>query len=149
MSSQLVANHTDDVEVYHGDEICRQKSRQLLREISLPEGLLPLENFVEVGYNRTTGFAWLKQKNKKEHKFRLISRNVMYDTEVTAFVEERRLKRLTGVKAKELMVWLSISDIYIDNPSSGKITFSGPVGITRSFPTLAFDLEEENNGEKK
>ncbi|KAL0014235.1 hypothetical protein SO802_001304 [Lithocarpus litseifolius] len=64
------------------------------------------------------GFMWLKQKCKKEHRFRSIDRNVSYDNEVMAFVEERRMRKLTGVKTKELLIWVSISDIYIDDPSS-------------------------------
>lgn len=142
MSSQLVANHRENAEIYNGEALCKQKSLQLLEEISLPKGLLPLDELVEVGYNRTSGFVWLKQKKKKEHRFRLIGRNVSYDTEITAFVEERRMKRLTGVKSKELFIWVSISDIYIDESNPDKIAFvNSTTGISKSFPTSAFDLE--------
>uniref|UniRef100_A0A5B6YIU2 DUF538 family protein n=1 Tax=Davidia involucrata TaxID=16924 RepID=A0A5B6YIU2_DAVIN len=143
MSSQQIANHRENAEIYHGEAICKQKSRELLEKISLPKGLLPLDDLVEVGHNETTGFVWLKQKKKKEHKFRLIGRNVSYDTEVTAFVDDRRMRRLTGVKSKELLIWISISEIYIADPSSGKITFGTPTGISRSFPVSAFEIEDE------
>ncbi|KAM4101196.1 hypothetical protein ACB094_05G125500 [Castanea mollissima] len=143
MSRQQVTNHREQAEIYHGEELCKQKSQDLLNEISLPKGLLPLTDVVEVGYNRTTGF-----KRKKEHRFRSIGRNVSYDNEVTAFVEDRRMKKLTGVKTKELLIWVSISDIYIDDPSSGKITFANPTGISRSFPVSAFELDNEGNSGK-
>ncbi|KAK9267724.1 hypothetical protein L1049_010157 [Liquidambar formosana] len=149
MSSQLVANHRENAEIYNGDALCEQKTLQLLDEISLPKGLIPLDEIVEVGYNRNSGFVWMKRNKKKEHRFRRIGRQVSYDTEVTAFVENRRMKRLTGVKSKELLFWVSISDIYIDDPDSGKITFGNPTGISRSFPVSAFDLEVEGDGQKK
>ncbi|KAB1221324.1 hypothetical protein CJ030_MR2G005631 [Morella rubra] len=149
MGSRQIANHRADAEIYHGEALCKQKYRELLGEISLPGGLLPLDDVVEVGYNRTTGFVWLTQKRKKEHRFRSIGRSVSYDTEVTAFVEERRMRRLTGVKSKELLIWVTISDIHIDDPGTGKITFANPTGISRSFPVSAFELDEGNSGDNK
>ncbi|GFS36480.1 uncharacterized protein LOC130753586 [Actinidia eriantha] len=142
MSSQQIASNRENAEVYHGEALCKQKSKELLEKISLPRGLLPLDDLVEVGYNEATGFVWLRQKKKKEHIFRRIGRKVAYDTEVTAFVEERRMRRLTGVKSKELLIWVSLSNIYIDDPNSGKITFGTSSGLSRSFPVSAF--EEEN-----
>jgi hypothetical protein len=81
--SQQIANHIEDTKIFHGKTLCKQKSQDLLAEISLPRGLLPLNDFVEVGYNRTTSFVWLKQKCKKDHHFRSIGRNVSYNTDVT------------------------------------------------------------------
>jgi|UniRef100_A0A2N9E5T6 hypothetical protein len=83
MASQQIANHREDTKIFHGEVLCKQKSQDLLAEISLPRGLLPLDDVVEVGYNHTTGFVWLKQKRKKDHRFRSIGHNVSYDTEVT------------------------------------------------------------------
>ncbi|KHN47322.1 hypothetical protein glysoja_020190, partial [Glycine soja] len=93
-----IEHHREEAEIYEGEALCMQKSRLLLDEILLPRGLLPLENIVEMGYNRPTGFVWLKQRNKKEHRFATIGRTVSYETEVTAFVEEHRMR----VKTKEL-----------------------------------------------
>lgn len=154
-AQQLIASHRDGAEIFHGEEVCKQKSHQLLDKMSLPRGLLPLEDVVEFGYNATSGFVWLKQKKRKEHRFRSVGRTVSYDAEVMGFVEEHRMRRLTGVKSKEILIWVSISDIYVD-PSSDpdKITFANGTGISRSFPVSAFQLEEEdgdgngNNGQK-
>ncbi|KAJ8771809.1 hypothetical protein K2173_026986 [Erythroxylum novogranatense] len=129
-------------EVYHGDEICQEKSKQLLREIGLPNGLLPLHDIEECGIVRETGFVWLKQKKSITHKFEQIGKLVTYATEVTAVVEPNKIKKLTGVKTKELLIWVSLSDIYIDDPSSRKITFQTPAGLFRTFPTSAFMVEE-------
>ncbi|KAG5574185.1 hypothetical protein H5410_054319 [Solanum commersonii] len=82
----------ENAEVYTDPLICMKKSLELLEEINLPHGILPLEDVVEVGRNHETG----------------------------SFVENRRLKNVTGVKTN---------------------------GIKKSFPVSALELEEEE--EKK
>ncbi|KAI3942816.1 hypothetical protein MKW92_035148 [Papaver armeniacum] len=148
MASQMIENHRENAETYTGDEICKAKSLELLNEISLPNGLLPLEDVTEVGYNQTSGFVWLRQKKKKEHYFKSVGKPVSYAAEVTAFVEKHRLKKITGVKSKDTMLWVTLSDIYISDPSSGKITFKTPFGLSRTFPVSAF-VNEETEEEKK
>ncbi|GER46892.1 hypothetical protein STAS_23952 [Striga asiatica] len=130
-------------EMYEGDEICQEKSRFLLTEMNLPNGLLPLKDMEECGYVKETGFVWLRQKAKCEHRFEKIGRPVRYATEVTAYVEPNRIRKLTGVKTKELLLWVTLSDIYVDDPPTGKITFKTPAGLSRSFPVEAFQIEEE------
>ncbi|XP_054794018.1 uncharacterized protein LOC129307305 [Prosopis cineraria] len=148
MATHLIATHGDNAEVYHGEDLCKQKSRELLGEICLPEGLLPLNDIIEVGHNRSTGFVWLKQKKRNEHRFEAIRRTVLYESEVTAFVEMRRMRKVTGVKSKELFFWVTISDIFIDDPDSAKIAFANSSGISRSFPVSAFQLQEEDQEKK-
>ncbi|GER24594.1 hypothetical protein STAS_00122 [Striga asiatica] len=143
MASQQIASHRENAEVHTGDAVCKQKSLELLERMHLPRGLLPLDDILEVGYNEATGFVWLKQKKSKTHVFRAIGRSVWYDTEVTAFVQDRRMKQVTGVKSKELLIWVTISDISIRDPDSGKITFSTPTGLSRSLPVSAFEEGEE------
>ncbi|KAL5989964.1 hypothetical protein ACLOJK_010859 [Asimina triloba] len=147
MSSQTtIESYRENAEIYTGDAICKQKSIELLEELHLPRGLLPLDDILEVGYNRDAGFVWLRQKAKRDHVFRKIGKTVSYAPEVTAFVEERRMKKMTGVKSKELLIWISLSEMFIEDPATGKITFKTPAGLGRTFPVSAFELEE---GEKK
>ncbi|KAM3284656.1 hypothetical protein P3S67_023455 [Capsicum chacoense] len=149
MSQQLIESHRENAEVYTDPVVCKQKTLQLLKEINMPNGLLPLEDIFEVGRNLETGFVWLKQKKAKEHKFKKIGKLVWYDTEVTAFVEDRRMKKVTGVKSKEILIWVALTDISITDPEGKKITFGTPTGISRSFPVSAFEEEEEKEDEKK
>ncbi|MQL98291.1 hypothetical protein Taro_030996 [Colocasia esculenta] len=144
MGSQncIVDNHREGAEVFHGDAICKKKTAELLRELGLPLGLLPLEEVEELGYHRESGFMWVTQKKKREHNFRTIKQLVSYAAEVTAFVEHRKLKKITGVKTRELLLWLSVVEVYIDDPSAGKITFKTGTGLSDSFPTSAFDPEQ-------
>ncbi|KAL0692921.1 hypothetical protein Bca4012_060101 [Brassica carinata] len=107
--------------------------------MNLPKGLLPLDTMTEIGFNKSTGYFWIKMKNKVQHKFKTIGKNVSYDSEVTAFVENRRMRSLTGIKSRELLVWVTISEIYVDDLDTNKITFAGLSGLSRSFPVSAFE----------
>nr|XP_043620363.1 uncharacterized protein LOC122592234 [Erigeron canadensis] len=85
----------------------------VLEEYGLPLGLLPLADVIEVGFVKTTGYMWIVQKKKVEHTFKLIKKQVSYDTEITGYVEKKRIKKLKGVKAKELMLWPPVNDISV------------------------------------
>ncbi|KAL9454606.1 hypothetical protein AB3S75_010080 [Citrus x aurantiifolia] len=110
----------------------------LLKKFELPEGLLPLANVVEVGYVETTGYMWIVQQNKVVHEFKMISKLVSYDTEINGYVDKMKIKKLRGVKAKELMLWPPVSEIKVDDPPTGKIHFKSLAGITKTFPVEAF-----------
>ncbi|KAJ9135881.1 hypothetical protein P3X46_033006 [Hevea brasiliensis] len=144
MSSQLIKSQRENAEIYHGEDLCRQKFHELLEYFSLPRGILPLD-ITEFGYNQSTGFFWLKQKNKKAHKFHLINRTLHYDTEVTAFIEKGRVRNITGVKGKELCAWFHLATIHIKDPSSGKVELAIASGLGNSFPVRAFELEDDKD----
>lgn len=138
-------------EIYHGDSLCQEKCQFLLEEVGLPNGLLPLKDIIECGYIEETGFVWLKQQKKIEHTFKKIGKLVSYGPEITAYVEKLRIKKLTGVKAKELFIWITLTDISADGEeeeknSKGKITFHSSTGLYRTFPASAFVREK---GEEK
>lgn len=135
-------------EMYVGDEMCQEKSKLLLKEVGLPTGLLPMKDMLECGYVKETGFVWLKQKKSYTHKFDKVGKLASYEPLVTAYVEAGKIKKLTGVKTKELLVWVTLSEIYVDDPPTGKITFKTPAGLFRSFPTSAFELPEDETLKK-
>ncbi|XP_071739582.1 uncharacterized protein [Rutidosis leptorrhynchoides] len=110
----------------------------ILEEYCLPLGLLPLADVIKVGFVKKTGYMWIVQKKKVEHTFKLIKKQVSYDTEITGYVEKKRIKKLKGVKAKELMLWPPVNDITVDDPPTGKIQFKSLAGITKTFPEEAF-----------
>ncbi|OVA16729.1 Protein of unknown function DUF538 [Macleaya cordata] len=140
--SEMIEEMKSKAVIYYGDEIGQEKGRLLLTEVGLPNGLLPLKDIEECGHVKETGFVWLKQKKKTEHKFETIGKWVSYASEVTAFVEKNRIKKLTGVKAKELLIWVGLNEIYVDDPPTGKITFKSVAGISKSFPVSAFEVED-------
>ncbi|KAF0926092.1 hypothetical protein E2562_021806 [Oryza meyeriana var. granulata] len=142
MASQI-ESHRAGAEIVNGDDICRKKSVELLGELGIPMGLLPLEDIQEFGYNRETGFIWMVQRKKKiEHTFKKIKQTVSYAGEVTAFAEKGKLRKITGVKTKELMLWVSIVEVGVAETSPEKVTFKSGPGISRSFDAAAFALGE-------
>eukprot|EP01018_Ginkgo_biloba_P024117 Gb_01249 [translate_table: standard] len=145
MSTEVVRNERTDAEVYHGSEICKQKAMELLEGIGLPKGLLPLQEVEECGYVKETGFIWLKQTKKYEHQFKKIGKLVSYGTEITAYVEKYKMKKLTGVKSKELLLWVTICEMSMGDPSSGKIYFKSPAGIGKTFPVSAFETDDDDD----
>ena len=63
---------------------------------------------------------------------------------MTAFVEDRKMKRITGVKSTELLIWVTVSDMYIDKNDHSKISFKTPTGLGRSFPVSAYGKEQDD-----
>ncbi|CAA7026006.1 unnamed protein product [Microthlaspi erraticum] len=131
-------------EVYHGDKTCREKFGSLLSEIGLPNRLLSNQEIEECGYVKDTGFVWLKHKQKdakgtNQDRFRFDNVVVCFEAEVTAYFEPNKIKKLTGVKAKEFVVWISLGEIHV-NRSSGLITFKTQVGLlSKSLPLSVFE----------
>ena len=124
-------------EVYYGDQVCREKFSLLLTEIGLPDGLLTIQDIEECGFVKEIGFVWLKLEKKREDRFDNIL--VCYDTVVTAYVEPNKIKNLTGVKAKDFLVWVTLSEICVGGPPEGSvITFKSIVGLSVSYPVSAF-----------
>ena len=134
----------EGAEIYTGDDLCRQKSIDLLEELGLPRGLLPMDgNVEELGINRQTGFLWVRQKKALNYTFRKAGRLVCFGTEVTGFLENRKIKQVTGVKSRELLMWFPLGEFFVDPKNPTKITFRTPAGLSLSYPTSAFELEEQ------
>ncbi|XP_058223404.1 uncharacterized protein LOC131333090 [Rhododendron vialii] len=132
-------------EIVHGSEQCYQHSLDLLQELGFPKGVLPLKDLEECGRVRETGFVWMKQKAPYEHFFEGTNTRVSYAAEVTSYIEKGKMKRMTGVKSKQLLLWVPIVEMSIDDPTSKMIYFKTPVGIGKSFPVKSFMTEEEKH----
>ncbi|KAI4344749.1 hypothetical protein L6164_011940 [Bauhinia variegata] len=142
MSLQITEELKAKAELYYGDQVCRERFSLLLAEIGLPDGLLTIQNIEECGYVKETGFVWLKLQKKRED--RLDNILVCYDTQVTAFVEPNKIKNLTGVKAKEFLIWVTLSEIHVKGPPEGSvITFKSLVGLSLSLPLAWFQGGKE------
>ncbi|KAK9136649.1 hypothetical protein Sjap_007243 [Stephania japonica] len=140
-------------EVWYGDEKGQERIRFFLREVEMPNALLSLKDIIECGYVKECGFVWVKQKTKSEHKFEKIGRLVTYATEISAYVEKHKIRKLTGVKVKEFLLWINLVEIYAEEPHAERITFKVIGGLSKTFPASAFVLEtkeikEHNEVEK-
>ncbi|KAK7363442.1 hypothetical protein VNO77_05585 [Canavalia gladiata] len=150
--TQAMSSVTEELkskaEMYYGDEVCREKFCLLLEEIGLPDGLLSIQNIEECGYVKEIGFVWLKLEKKREHKFDKIV--VCYDSVVTAYVEPNKIKNLTGVKARDFLVWFSLNEIHVKgHPEGPVITFKSLLGLSMSFPVSLFKAGKEAKEDAK
>lgn len=142
----LLANELKGkADVYYDDEICQQCTKLLLKEAGLPNGLLPLKDITECGYVEETGFVWLKQKKRIDHVFQSLGRVVSYGTEITAFAEKGRIKKVKGIKTRELMLWVPVEEICLDEPATGKLICKSIAGFSKIFPASAFQIPEKEN----
>uniref|UniRef100_A0A453J6F2 Uncharacterized protein n=1 Tax=Aegilops tauschii subsp. strangulata TaxID=200361 RepID=A0A453J6F2_AEGTS len=72
-----------------------------------------------------------------------VKQTVSYAGEVTAFVEPGRLRKIAGVKTKELFLWLSVVEVYVESVTApGKVTFKTGTGLSDTFDAAAFALGE-------
>ncbi|CAN6329441.1 unnamed protein product [Urochloa humidicola] len=141
MTLTIPADVRAKAEIYVGDAAGQEKTRFLLEETGLPSGLLPLKDIIECGYVEETGFVWLKQRRKVDHYFAKAGRHVSYGAEVSAIAEKGRLKKITGVKAKEMLIWVTLHEICVDDPPQGKLHCKAIGGLSRSFPVEAFEAD--------
>lgn len=150
MGSLAIAENKEKqgAEIIYGADECYRHSQELLNELGFPLGVLPLKDLEECGLVRETGFVWMKQKAPYEHFFKGTNTRVRYDSEVTAYVEDKKMRRMTGIRSKQMMLWVPIVEMTME--AGEKIYFKSAVGIGRSFPASAFvDKEEVEKKEKK
>lgn len=121
-----------------GHEECRKELDAYLAEFGLPLGLLPVQDIVELGFVKDTGYIWLVQKKRVEHTFKLISKLVSYDTEVSGYLSKEHVKKCSGVKAKELLIWAPVGDISLNRQDKARIHFKSFGGISKTFDVKAF-----------
>ena len=124
--------------VKKGHEEGLKMAVSLLEEFELPLGLLPIADVIEVGFVRSSGYMWIAQKKKVGHNFKMISMLVIYGTEISGYIQKKKIKKLNGVKSKEFMLWPPVGEITTDDPPTGKIHFKSLAGITKTFPVEAF-----------
>ncbi|XP_042496247.1 uncharacterized protein LOC122075322 [Macadamia integrifolia] len=127
-------------EIVRGKEACERFSAELMKELGFPTGVLPTGELVECGRVRATGFVWWKCKAAYEHFNVATNTKNSYAAETTAYVEKGRMKKMTGCKAKQMMLWVPIAEMYIDG---NKISFKSSMGVGKSFPIISFMNEEE------
>jgi hypothetical protein len=123
-----------------GHEVCFRSAADLLEAMGLPGGLLPLEDVLDCGFDKASGSIWIRQRRKSQHFFSRIGRMVSFDTEIRACIAHRRLHSVSGVRARELLLWAPISDVSAHGDD--KVQFRSYGGLTRTFPSHAFSRGE-------
>lgn len=144
--TMAVVDQRAGAEIVIGAEACNRHSVELL---GFPVGVLPLKDLEESGRVKETGFVWMKLKSPYQHFFKGTNALVSYAVEVTAYVEKFKMKKITGIKSRQVLLWVPIAEMSIDDPAGEKIFFKTPMGIGRSFPAAAFLTEEGQKSEQK
>ncbi|CAM0879509.1 unnamed protein product [Alopecurus aequalis] len=141
-NTTTVNKEREGAEVITGAEACYAHSKELLEGLGFPGGVMPLRGLDECGLVRETGYVWMRQGKAYEHHFRATGTRVRYDAEVTAYVEEGRMKRMTGVRSKQMLMWVPIVEMSLVDGGE-RVYFKSSVGIGRSFPAAAFADEDK------
>ncbi|KAL1560440.1 hypothetical protein AAHA92_10649 [Salvia divinorum] len=137
-TAKIIETHSNAAEIHRGP-ISREKLHEMLDEFSVPRCLFAgVEQIEEFGFNRATGFYWVKQEKKTERKVDKVGMSY-YDTQLTGFITPGRLSKITGVKAKEIILSLTVTDIVVGVPSTDKVKFVSSTGIYRVHPIAAFE----------
>ncbi|XP_042008888.1 uncharacterized protein LOC121757400 [Salvia splendens] len=137
-TANMIAIHSKVAEIHRGP-ICREKLNGMLDEFSIPRCLyLGIEQIQEFGFNRTTGFYWIKQEKKTERKVDKVG-TTYFDTQLTAFIAPRRVSKITGVKGKEIFLSLAVAEILVGVPESDKVKFVSTTGIYRVHSIATFE----------
>uniref|UniRef100_A0A2P2P548 Uncharacterized protein LOC107430061 n=1 Tax=Rhizophora mucronata TaxID=61149 RepID=A0A2P2P548_RHIMU len=87
----------------------------------------------------------MKLKAPYEHFFTETNTRVSYALEVTSYIEKLKMKKITGIKSKQMFLWVPLTEMIIEDPASNKILFRTPMGIGKSFPITAFMSDEEKH----
>ncbi|KAK6132608.1 hypothetical protein DH2020_033710 [Rehmannia glutinosa] len=125
--------------VKRGHDEALKTAVSLLEEFGLPLGLLsPLADVLEIGFVRATGYMWIVQQKKVEHDFNTINKSVSYNSEISAYLEKNRLKKMKGVTSKEMVPWPLVSDIWVDDSPTGRIYIKSLGGTAKRFPLRPF-----------
>ncbi|KAL1555854.1 hypothetical protein AAHA92_11545 [Salvia divinorum] len=137
-TAKMIATHSKGAEIYRGP-ISGEKLNGMLDEFSIPRCLFfGIEKIEEFGFNRSTGFYWLKQEKKTERKIDKVGTSY-FDTQLAAFIAPRRVSKITGVKAKEIFLSLAVAEILVGVPESDKVKFVSTTGIYRVHPVAVFE----------
>ncbi|XBI82155.1 hypothetical protein VPH35_090908 [Triticum aestivum] len=120
-------------------EVCVDDSSADKVTIKADTGLFPMDDIEEVGHNCESGFVWMLQKKKNKHMFNKLNQTVSYDTEVTAFVEKGKMKKVTGVKVEDLY---SLVEVYVDESSADKVTIKTDTGLSETHDAPVFAVGE-------
>ncbi|KAI9076100.1 hypothetical protein K1719_041914 [Acacia pycnantha] len=74
------------------------------------------------------------------------------------YVEKWKMKKTSGIKSKQMLVWVSNTEMFMEQTNPDKIVFKTPVGIGKSSDhflydqrnrrTTTFKNQSHNNGVK-
>lgn len=121
------SDEREGAEIVTGAEAV-SKFAALLQKFGFPAGMFPLPNLDEFGFVEKTGFFWIKHPGRHEHMFPLAKELVIYMQDVSGRIQKGKITTLKGWKMKQsdnkdLFLSASATEVWLDDPPSGKIHF--------------------------
>lgn len=116
-----------------GDEAL-EKGMDIMETYCLPGGLMALTDVLEAGIVEETGQFWIKQKSESQHHYKKADRHAKFSETITGKVDKMKMKNIKGVKVRDMMFWVPINEIEVDDKNPDKIHFRSIGGFTRTFP---------------
>uniref|UniRef100_A0A0D6R989 DUF538 domain-containing protein n=1 Tax=Araucaria cunninghamii TaxID=56994 RepID=A0A0D6R989_ARACU len=110
------------------------KAIEVIESFGLPGGLLPLQDVYEAGIVEETGEVWIKMKGEVKHYFKKADKNCIYQPLISCKMEKKKMKDIKGVKAKDMLIWVPVNEIVVDDKEPPKVHFKSIGGLSRTFP---------------
>jgi len=127
----------ENATVARGDEAL-EKVMDIMESYCLPGGLMAMKDVLEAGIMEETGQVWIKQKCESKHHYKKADKHVKVSANITCKVEKNKIKNIKGVKARDMMLWVPVNEMEVDEKNPGKIHFRSIGGLTRTFPVEYF-----------
>lgn len=135
----LVGSETkmENAIVAAGDEAL-EKGMDIMETYCLPGGLMALTDVLEAGIVEETGQVWIKQKSDSKHHFKKADRHVSFSANITCKIEKMKMKNIKGVKVRDMLFWVPIHEIEVDQKNPDKLIIRSIGGFSRTFPVEYF-----------
>lgn len=127
--------------VVSGDEAL-EKSIDIMESYGLPGGLMGVTDVLEAGIVEESGQVWIKQKSESQHYYKKADRHVRFSTNITCKMEKMKMKNIKGVKVRDMIFWVPVNEIEVDEKNPDKLYIRSIGGLTRTFPVEYFTKGE-------
>ncbi|GKV48829.1 hypothetical protein SLEP1_g55620 [Rubroshorea leprosula] len=119
-------------EVCYGGKTCSEKFALLLAEMGVLGWLLTVLDILECGYVKDREFVvWLRHKKNREY-YKFEDTVINCAVVITAYFQPNKIKNLTGVKTREFLIWINLTEI------CGEEGDDSLACLSKSFPLSLF-----------
>lgn len=123
--------------VASGDEAL-EKGIDIMESYSLPGGLMAVTDVLEAGIVEESGQVWIKQKSESQHYYKKADRHVRFSSNITCKIEKMKMKNIKGVKVRDMIFWVPVNEIEVDEKNPDKLYIRSIGGLTKTFPVEYF-----------
>ncbi|XP_002975202.2 uncharacterized protein LOC9629062 [Selaginella moellendorffii] len=111
-----------------GDRDAPRRVSKMLDSYNLPQGMFPLPLVTDFSLDEEDGSFEMRLSRSCYAK--LEEELLWYGEEIKGKVRSSRIEDLSGVQARELLVWLAVKGLHVDDPETGFVYLE--IGLTYS-----------------